>query len=192
MKEGGILFFLLGGIALIVGFMIDVTAATEYVPGAYSIAMPSRVANLHAMHIQGLVFQGAFAALILGGILYGFGAVAERLDAGRRADRELGGEAGQAAAAASPASPVAAPVEPSDWVGLALIIGAVLAVFLALAVWTSSGRGGGSSASNPSSDAGSGSDVTSDAENAINQANSDLENAQAMAENALREAEEGR
>jgi len=45
------------------------------------------VVNLQGLHIQALVFQGGFAAVIAGAVLFGFGTVDETLKRQRGQDR---------------------------------------------------------------------------------------------------------
>ncbi|HEY0011425.1 MAG TPA: hypothetical protein VGB79_01070 [Allosphingosinicella sp.] len=81
MKEAGWALVAVAALALVGGMMIDVSVATPAVPGgAYTPYVPSQeVANLHKMHIQALVVQGAFVTFLAGIVLVGCGTVAERL-----------------------------------------------------------------------------------------------------------------
>jgi uncharacterized membrane protein YedE/YeeE len=108
MKETGILLIALGVVACIVAFFITTSTHVGYVPSLTynplnpyaSPPMPSDVVNLWGLHVQGLFFQGGFAAIIAGSVLYGFGTV----------DETLKRNAGVLPKPASPPPPPAVPV----------------------------------------------------------------------------------
>lgn len=71
MKEAGVGLMGLSLMMIVVGFLVSVSRSTGY----------GEVANLHAMHVQGLVFQGGFFAFLAGAILYAGGAINESIRA---------------------------------------------------------------------------------------------------------------
>lgn len=81
MREAGGFLILVGVIAIIGAFFVTTSTHVGYVPSStYLPSMPSDVVNLHGLHIQALVFQGGFAAIIAGSVLFGFGAIDETLN----------------------------------------------------------------------------------------------------------------
>jgi hypothetical protein len=208
MKITGICFFLLAAIAMIVGLLADISPATEITYGPYSQPVASSVANFRAMHVQGLVFQAGFAALIAGAIFFGLGVAVERLGPGARAQGDAAAaapgstEAGaQAAAATSPAQ--AAPAETDSlfpvWM---LILAIAFVVIVAVTVLASTaGNDSAGSGATVSSDTGNAAlpmesgiaddPATRDAEAAIRQAESDIASGRLTSdeENAVTQAE---
>lgn len=84
MKVGGWALAVLGVLLIVIGLTIEVGVRVGYVPSSpYLPSPPSQVANLHKMHIQALVIQGGFAAMICGSILGAAGVVIDALREGR-------------------------------------------------------------------------------------------------------------
>lgn len=74
MKEAGSGLMILGGLAILGGFFVNVSRSVGYPVG--------EIANLHAMHVQALIFQGGFFAFLSGVVLYAGGAINESIQAG--------------------------------------------------------------------------------------------------------------
>jgi hypothetical protein len=179
MKEGGWILIILGVIAVAIGALMDVSVATSYygsgstyLPGGtYLPPVPGSVANIHKMHIQALVIQGGFAAILCGVLLACAGAIVDAI----REGRDPPSDSALPAAVSSP-QPVPEvrheadlPQEPDtqrDDNVLAWIIGVAIAIFVVVilaAVISSSGR------------APAANNVASEAENVRNEVNAALE-----------------
>ena len=130
MKDAGSGLMALGGLAILAGFLISVGRTTGY----------GEVANLHAMHIQALVFHGGFFAFLSGAVLFAGGTINDSLRArsGTPAEPAL-----ETAAPDDSSEPLEPPSEPKEWwqsdfaVGLMVLIG-MLAVVAVIAFSTSS------------------------------------------------------
>jgi hypothetical protein len=79
MKESGWALVGLGVLLLIGSLFVDVSRSVGYVPSGLGYGFPREVANIHAMHIQSLIFHGGLAAILAGTITIGFGEVVEIL-----------------------------------------------------------------------------------------------------------------
>ena len=133
MKDAGVGLIGLGLLAIVIGFFVKVGRSIGYPVG--------EVANLHAMHVQALVFQAGFVAFLSGVVLYVGGSINESIRA-KGSDQEV------VPVAVEAVPPVeSAPVEPvSNWVYAVVIGGLILMVVLGIIAATKSGSPGSSSA----------------------------------------------
>ena len=180
MRETGWLLICLGVIAAVVGAALDDTVSTSYLGGAshmpgggYLPPMPSSVANLQKMHIQALVIQGGFVAILCGTML---AAAAAIVDAMRGRDEKPLAQVVQASTASEAAE--------NDG-GLGWIVPVFAGAFLVLLVVVLVAYGGKQSP-RMSSD-----NVLMEAQNALDQANAtiaEIDAAAAEASNAANAA----
>jgi hypothetical protein len=210
MRENG--WALIGlGLCAMVGAFLFVTVGRDigYMPGSeYLPAMPRQVANVHAMHIQALVFHGGLISF-LSGVVCAVGAeIVDSIKGAKKPATEAGSSRPIAQpkisseAAAEPASEFAeVPTKLSTGVvvGLLLFMVAIVAIGIVL----SSGRQSGTSSREANSAAENASRALNEASDAMNQAASDAQNAAAEvtrevdaaardAEGAARRAARGR
>jgi hypothetical protein len=163
-----------------VGAFLFVTVGRDvgYLPGSeYLPAMPRQVANVHAMHIQALVFHGGLIAF-LSGVICAVGA--EIKDAVDRT--AIAPEPASTQSAASSTDKPAEPEKTGYGVALALLFGMLAVLVIGIALSSSNtNRAGDSDASANAANA------MNAATDAMNQAASDAQNA---AEQVTREVEE--
>jgi len=155
MREIGWLLISVGLLAVVGAFLfVDVSREVGYVPYAsdYLPRVPREVANVHAMHIQSLIFHGGLAST-LGGIICLVGAAIE--DAIRRNDPKpeptaigdhvvgVGATREEIAAAAAYVEPDAPePQAPTGGLVAVLLIGLVLVILIGFIVAEPSSRSG--------------------------------------------------
>lgn len=170
MRETGWLLIATGLLAVIGAFVfVTVGVDVGYMPGSeYLPAMPHRVANVHAMHIQALVFHGGLIAF-LAGVICTVGA--EIKDAIARS----GGAISPVAAAGPVADEPAEAEKLGNGVAIALAFGIV--AVLVIGIIATSSKSGAGSYSYPSNNAAADTAAAmQNAEDAMNAANAEIQN----------------
>jgi hypothetical protein len=133
MKDAGLGLIIVGLLAIVGGFFITVSRSIGYPVG--------EVANLHAMHVQSLVFHGGFFAFLSGAVLFAGGSIVNALQGGSatHVDHPAARPPEQHVPEQSPQNPEWAGVPPMSSFEKKLLIGVAIFGVIALGALYASG-----------------------------------------------------